>query len=211
MENFAVCNTYSAIIDQISRQGWAVCEGLLTDQDIKSLAEEAKALWSNGSFRPAGIGRGRSFRISPDIRGDYILWLDEDSLTPAQKRYCDEIERLRLELNRELFTSLSEFEAHLAVYPPGAFYKKHLDRFSDSQERVISCTLYLNSHWRESDGGALRIYLDQTHFDIQPKAGTFVAFRSDAIYHEVLAATKERFSLTGWLKRRSLQLHLAGA
>jgi SM-20-related protein len=193
---------FSEIIDQIAEEGWALSESFLTEQDVKTLAEEARVLWSGGNFKQAGIGRGSNFRIRPDVRGDYILWLDEDVLTPAQRNYFEEIERLRLELNRELFAGLREFEAHLAVYPPGTSYKKHLDQFVDSQERIISCTLYLNPDWHESDGGALRIYLDQYSIDICPKAGIFVAFRSDLIYHEVLPAAKERFSLTGWLKRR---------
>jgi SM-20-related protein len=142
------------------------------------------------------------------VRSDYVLWIDERNLTPARSEYFSRIERLRLGLNRELFAGLTEFEAHYASYPPGAFYKKHVDRFGDADERVISCTLYLNQSWRADEGGALRLYFNPedpgAFTDISPRAGVFVAFRSDTLYHEVLPASRERFSLTGWLKRRPL-------
>ena len=34
-------------------------------------------------------------------------------------------------LNRDLFLGLEDFESHFAMYPPGAFYLKHVDRFRD--------------------------------------------------------------------------------
>jgi SM-20-related protein len=35
--------------------------------------------------------------------------------------------------------------------------------------------------------------------DVLPVAGRLVCFRSDLLEHEVLPATRERLSLTGWL------------
>jgi SM-20-related protein len=35
--------------------------------------------------------------------------------------------------------------------------------------------------------------------DFLPLAGRLVCFRSDQIEHEVIAATRERRSLTGWM------------
>ena len=177
----------------------------LPDAEIKGLAEEAASLRESGKFRQAGVGQGSGFQVRSEIRGDQILWLDEERLTPLQQKYWDEIESLRLELNRNLFTGLTAFEAHFAIYPTGAFYQRHLDRFVASDERAISCTLYLNPNWREEDAGALRIYTDENGLeaftDVLPQAGAFVVFRSDAIFHEVLPAMRERLSLTGWLKR----------
>ena len=52
-------------------------------------------------------------------------------------------------------------------------------------------------------GGALRLYLaDQTELDVLPSAGTLVLFISAELPHEVLPATRERLSLTGWFRRR---------
>ncbi|MGH9767037.1 MAG: 2OG-Fe(II) oxygenase [Blastocatellia bacterium] len=198
---------FSNIIDALAALGWAVGQDFLPPNTIESLAEEARRLLLAGRFSRAGVGRGAERQIRAEVRSDQILWLDENDLTAAQSRYWSEIESLRAELNREFFLGLASFESHYAFYPPGAFYRKHVDRFSDSDERAISCSLYLNSGWKEEDGGQLRLYAGDRQVEIFPRAGTFVIFRSDNVPHEVTPAGKERFSLTGWFRRRGKEEH----
>ena len=129
------------------------------------------------------------------------------ALTPAQTRYWQRIQTLRIELNRVLLLGLDELEAHYALYPPGARYARHCDRFRDDDARVLSSVLYLNPDWREEDGGALRLYLGATSqnppLDIYPYAGTLVLFLSTEFEHEVLPAMRERLGIAGWLRRRA--------
>jgi len=198
---------HSNIVDALAAQGWAVTQGFLPANTIEALVEEARRLLLAGRFSRAGIGRGEERQIRADVRSDQIFWLDENELTPAQSRFWSEIESLRAELNRELFLGLISFESHYAFYPPGAFYRKHVDRFSDSDERAISCSLYLNSDWKEEDGGQLRLYVGDQQVEIFPQAGTLVIFRSDNLPHEVAPAGKDRFSLTGWFERRGKEEH----
>jgi SM-20-related protein len=153
------------------------------------------------------VGRGSERQIRADVRGDHILWLNGSALTPAQATYWNEIEALQAELNREFFLGLVSVEAHYAFYPPGAFYQKHVDRFSDSDERSISLSLYLNSDWKDEDGGQLVLYAGDHRIEILPQAGTFVIFRSDNIPHEVAPAERDRFSLTGWFRQRGKEGH----
>ncbi len=116
------------------------------------------------------------------------------------------LDALRVALNATLFLGLVSFEAHYAIYPPGAGYRRHRDRFFDDDARVLSCVLYLNADWTAEQGGALRIYgEDGIERDILPIAGTLVCFRSERFDHEVLPSTRERLSLTGWFKRRGTQ------
>jgi len=62
---------------------------------------------------------------------------------------------------------------------------------------------YLNDAWRAEHGGALRIELaDGREHDVLPQAGTLVVFMSADFPHEVLAASRERLSITGWYRRR---------
>ena len=193
------------LIDHLAKHGWAVTTDLLAPSTITALTQEAQTLWAGSAFKAAGVGRDTNFQVRADIRSDHILWLDEANLTAPQAAYCTAMETLRQELNAQLFVGVQSLEAHYAVYPPGAFYQKHLDRFSTADERILSCSLYLNPNWDEADGGALRLYEGERCIEIYPHAGTFVLFRSDAIVHEVLPATRERFSLTGWFKRRSIE------
>jgi SM-20-related protein len=212
------------VAEALADRGWAILTDLLPPEQVAALAGEAHALLARSELRPAGVGRGPGHAVRQDIRGDRILWLDEHALTPAQAPYWAAIEALRATLNRELYLGLTSFEAHYAVYPPGAHYQKHVDRFSDADERIVSCTFYLNPGWRAEHGGQLRLYLpaSQTagqtagdgkgqpeddgegHIDVLPAAGTCVLFRSDTFPHEVLPATQTRLSVTGWFRRRSL-------
>lgn len=190
----------------IAEQGWALVPGILPEEAIAALCAEARDLYAQERFRPAGVGRGEAQAVRAEIRRDQIYWLTEEERTPAQARYREAMEELRLALNRSLFLSLIGFEAHYAAYTPGGFYKRHVDRHQSADERVISSTLYLNPDWEEHDGGQLRLYADEANpLTILPRAGTFVLFRSDTVPHEVLPAIRLRFSLTGWFRRRSLQ------
>jgi SM-20-related protein len=191
------------IADSIARQGWTVSHDLFSDTLTQELREEVLQQHDSGRLRPAHIGSGQAQTLRGDIRGDSILWIDPLQPTAAQAEYLAVIDRLRLTLNRELFIGLIDFEAQYAVYEPGTHYDRHVDRFRDSDARMISVVLYLNEHWREEDGGALRLTLDDGDVDIFPGLGTAVVFRSDTIPHEVRLTHRDRYSLTGWYRRRS--------
>lgn len=197
---------FDNVIAPLVEHHWAVMEDFLPQDALAALAAEARQRWENSLFQEAGVGRGTTHALRADIRGDHVLWLDPQNPTPAQAAYCEAMETLRQNLNRELYLSLVRFEAHYAVYPPGAFYRKHRDRFTDNDERMLSSVLYLNSDWNDTQGGQLRLYdaNDETYTDILPRLGTFVLFRSETVLHEVLPATQNRYSLTAWFRRRSL-------
>lgn len=193
-----------AIAVELAESGWSVSTGLLPEDVLVELAAEGARQRMAGFFRPAGLGRGQARTLAPEVRSDETLWLDPQALTPAQKPYWEAMGRLRSELNRQLFLGLQELEAHLAVYPPGAFYRRHLNRFAGSDERAVSTVLYLNSSWREGDGGELRLHLDGGPVDVSPLIGTMVVFRSELIWHEVLPTLAPRLSIAGWYRRRAL-------
>ncbi len=195
---------FNKVITAIAEKDWCVDPSFITETESRPLIREASALSDAGAFRPAGIGRGMGAAMRPDIRGDKILWLDPESPTTAQSAFFLKLETLRIACNRELFTGLSALEAHYACYPPGAGYARHLDRFSDSDTRVISFVLYLNPNWESHWGGQLRMYLPEGHVDVQPVAGTLVLFRSETVYHEVLPSSAYRYTLTGWFRRRAM-------
>lgn len=193
------------IVEELAESGRSVQPGFLPPAEIRALREETAESWRAGAFRPAGVGAGADSGVRGEIRGDNILWL-ETPATAAQQVYLDELERLRLAINRTLYLGLLGFEGHLAVYPPGSFYRKHLDRFQTAGRRVVSCILYLNEDWKTDDGGELRLYAgpeeDAATQDVPPSGGNFVIFLSGSVLHEVLPATRERVSLTGWFLTR---------
>lgn len=193
------------LADALATHGWAVTPGFLSPEEASALL--ADGLARRAAFHRAGIGRAAGHQVQAAIRGDEVLWLDPESAAPAQQVYLDRMADLQQALNRSLFLGLFSFEAHFAVYAPGAFYKRHLDAFRDhGKERTLSCVLYLNECWTDADGGHLRLYLDgsapEPFVDVQPEAGTLVTFLSDTFEHEVLPATRERASVTGWFSVR---------
>jgi SM-20-related protein len=185
------------ITELLSSQGWAVIEGFLSATAVAKLAQEARRL----ELRKAGVGKPRI--INNDIRGDHILWLDSAQASKSQQTYLDLTEQLRLSLNRDMKLGLFEFESHIAHYPVGAFYRKHLDSFQQDNRRIISSVLYLNQRWRAEHGGQLRLHMNsQDYIDIVPQGGTLVLFYSDQFWHEVLPAKRDRLSIAGWFKSR---------
>ncbi len=194
------------IVQALATLGLAIIDDFLPPARVAELAGEARELWARGGFQDAGIGQGANSQLNATIRTDRTRWLNPAATTPAQCHYLATLEALRLAINRTLFLGLFEFEGHLAVYPPGAYYRKHLDQFRDQDQRLVSVILYLNNDWQEEDGGQLRLYTDPTETGRQeqvlPIAGRLVCFLSDRFVHEVLPARRERISITGWFRKR---------
>lgn len=190
------------IIDDLAARGWSRLDNVLPATLTHELAEECRKRARAGALNPAGVGRGQGLAVREGIRGDSIQWLEQGQSAPSDG-YLQAMDELRSALNQAFYLGLEDFECHFACYPPGAFYQKHLDRFRDDDRRTVSAVYYLNEAWQTEQGGALRLYLaDDTELDVLPSAGTLVLFISAELPHEVLPATRERLSLTGWFRRR---------
>ena len=187
----------------IEERGWAVDHTFLPEQAIAALRAEACRRAAAGEFHAAGVGRGAARVERPDIRGDRILWLDEHARCAAEAPLWQALAALQAALNRALFLGLESFEGHYALYPPGAFYRRHRDRFRDDDARVISCALYLNEDWSADDGGVLRMHLPEGPHDIVPAGGTLACFVAERFEHEVLPSARERLAVSGWFRRRA--------
>ena len=196
-----------SIADELAVHGYAVTPHFLNPAEVDALIADLHQLQQSGEMRSAGIGKNAE--VTQSVRGDFIYWLDDATATPAQQHYLQRLEQLRQAVNRTLYLGLFDYEGHFASYPPGAIYRKHLDQFQQESLRTLTAILYLNRDWQTADGGQLRIYLEgedeSVYRDIQPTAGTLVTFLSARYWHEVLPATRERLSITGWFRTRPAQ------
>jgi SM-20-related protein len=193
---------FEAVAAGIAERRWCAIPSFLDAGSWQALAAHARSLARAGELRPAGVGQGADFALRPDVRGDWIRWLDVVAAGPELAAYLARMEELRVALNRDAYLGLLELEAHLALYPPGAGYARHSDRFARDPRRALSSVLYLNEAWERGDGGTLRLHLGaRDHADIEPQGGTLVLFASD-LEHEVLPARRERLSVAGWFKVR---------
>jgi len=190
------------IVDDLAAQGWSQQNIFLPEALTLELAAECHKRAAEGELAPAAVGRGPSQEIREGIRGDHIQWLEPGEVV-ACDTYLELMDSLRVAMNRGLFLGLEDFESHFAMYPPGAFYLKHVDRFRDDDRRMVSAVIYLNNAWLPEHGGQLRMYLKgDVEYDVVPIGGCLVVFLSGEIPHEVLPATRERLSLPGWFRRR---------
>lgn len=200
-------NDWLSWIDQLAEQDFVIIDEAITPAFFQTLRKPFEwRLHEEDAFHRAGIGAGNEYHQNTRRRGDWVYWLEEDR-DVAFAPFFEWMKTWREQLNRHCFLSLSDAEFHLAYYPPGSFYERHLDQFQGRDNRLISVVLYLNESWQPRGGGQLRLYLnDGTTKDIAPVSRRLVLFRSDTLEHEVLPTVSGRYSLTGWLLRKPAEL-----
>jgi len=195
---------FDPIIDGILAEGYGLADNFLSPDEVQRLANRLHERREQGQFRAAGIGN-QNTTVEKQMRGDEILWLDEADAVPEELAFLNRISEFVHYVNRACYLGLRDYEFHYALYPAGAVYKRHLDQFRTDSRRRLSVICYLNPDWQESDGGQLALYLpsengpEQT-VTLAPLGGRLVCFESGKLEHEVLPATRERLSVTGWLK-----------
>lgn len=89
-------------------------------------------------------------------------------------QFLEKIKQFIHYLNTTCYTQINQFEFHYAYYEAGSFYKRHLDQFKSHRGRKYSLVVYLNEKWQDSDGGNLRLYLDELEADVLPVGGRAV-------------------------------------
>lgn len=200
---------FARIMTELTENGFSVCDGFVSANQLSEMVTCARKLWNQHEFRRAQVGQGATLGFRPEIRSDYVMWVDTEHPKKALLPYFLDLETLRRQINRHFYLGLFELEAHFALYPPGAFYDIHYDRFIGSTERVVTCILYLNDDWLPEHGGALKVHegIEPSSLtlpmEVQPLGGRLVCFFSELFPHEVLPAQRERLSLTGWFRIRS--------
>lgn len=153
-----------------------------------------------------------ALRVRREIRA-----AEEVDGAEAWVRDCDaRIEALRPALERHFGVALASAEAAgLLRYATGGFYRPHRDRSTGTpgtRDRAVSVVIFVNGREGGSryEGGALRIYgrlgegpLAGVGLDMEPDAGTLVAFRSEWL-HEVTPVTSgQRFTIVTWFPAAS--------
>ncbi|MEQ8628480.1 2OG-Fe(II) oxygenase [Ekhidna sp.] len=185
-------------VDQLSLNDFVVIDDFLSEDLFKRVSAFLLHKLVEDEFDLAGIGSSSKNLKDTSIRGDFTYWLDKDRDEDLSLAF-EIIEETKDVLNRFCFLSLSGYEFHLAYYPEGTYYKKHLDQFQERSNRMISMIIYLNEGWKKGDGGELKIFKEDGEQIVDPVAGRCVMFKSADVPHEVMQTNVGRYSLTGWL------------
>lgn len=195
-------SSIDVIADAIVNRGYIVLPDILPVSLVDALFIDYQSI-NRESFTQAGVGREQDYQLNQFVRTDEICWVDPSS--PAVCEYLSWIELLRLGLNKRLFMGLFDYECQYAYYPEGAFYRKHVDAFKGSSNRILSTVVYLNPNWAVTDGGELQLFneRDEMFECILPLYGTMVIFLSEKFPHQVSRSNRPRRSITGWYRINS--------
>ena len=183
------------LIDSFYESGLAVVDDFISPEEVAMLLEEIKK--RQDSFKKAGIGNKQNYQVRSEIRGDLIEWLDREKEILFREIYFDKLGSLSEALNRNFFLGISQSEHHIAFYPAETHYEKHVDTFKNTDARVVSTVLYLNTGWQAKDGGELCLYpVNGPVQKIEPIAGRLALFES-TLQHEVYNAMPPGTALPG--------------
>jgi SM-20-related protein len=191
---------FNRIAKDLENQGYSICP-LALPEDLANALYCHQQVMDEEKYISAGIGRGDAYLRNEFVRTDEICWITGASA--AGRLWLGWTGKLQSFLNRRLFLGLFSFESHFAHYAPGDFYKKHYDAFRGEANRVLTIVVYLNPGWLNSDCGELVIYRDDEDREgirVLPLMGTVVVFLSEEFPHEVLPATRDRYSIAGWFR-----------
>lgn len=191
---------YARIASDIYEKGFSLIPKALPESLITLLTLSQSQL-SQRDFYEAGIGRQSDHQTVSAIRNDEVCWIDGS--TGGGKAWLNWTNGLREYLNRHLFMGLFSFESHFSHYAPGHFSKRHYDAFKGRSNRVLSVVTYLNDDWQADDGGELVLYTgdsDDRGLRVLPEKGTLAVFLSEQFPHEVLPASRDRYSIAGWYR-----------
>jgi SM-20-related protein len=191
-------------IDHFEQHGWAEIKGFINETDSAGIRSEIVEIQNSHGFRQASIGKQDLKTVDTSQRGDFISWIDGQQAPLHTRMYLDKISAVIEQLNYNFYLGIRDYECHYAHYPPGTFYKRHVDRHKNGSPRRVSSVLYLNSNWQPCDGGELVIYNTGGAVSrIEPMEGTLVIFLSE-LEHEVLLTSRDRMSITGWMLNETI-------
>jgi SM-20-related protein len=197
---------FEQLIEGVVSSGYAVCDDFLDPTEVKNLLEVFFNRYQAGKFKEASIGKQNEVHKATLVRGDEILWLENDSTNTSERILLDKNQAFIDYLNQTCYLGIVDAEIHFAKYDIGKFYRRHRDTFQAQKGRILSVIYYLNQNWIPADGGNLIIYIQENEIEkaitIAPLAGRLVCFESEKLDHEVSEAFAERFSITGWLLNR---------
>jgi SM-20-related protein len=179
--------------------GFSVSPGLLPFRLVTTLIAEQRRREKAGELSNAGTGRGGAPQDASQ-RHVQSSWLNGTS--DAEHQFMAFAERLRLAINQRLMLGLFDFEAQFLLYPPGGFYRRHVDALHGDRGRVVSLVAYLNPDWLATEGGALAVWPAGGEGEpialVAPLAGTVVLMLSEDIPHEARVASRQRRAIAGW-------------
>ena len=128
---------YIGWLDRLAEDDFVVIDDFITPDLYAQIFRFFQQRLDEDDLAKAGIGALGDHMIDKKIRGDYVYWLDEQRDSELEVFYR-QLHELIEQIKRLCFLGISDVECHLAYYPTGTFYKKHVDQFKERSNRIIS-------------------------------------------------------------------------
>lgn len=191
---------FDTLIDSYLEKKVGIDNNFLSKRLSEGLQQNILQLQKEELLAAAGIGNDSINDATQKIRSDKIYWLDKSHKNSFEQEFLQLAEEFISHLNSTCYTGINGYEFHYAIYEKGSSYGRHRDQFKNNNNRKYSLISYLNEDWSEEEGGQLWLYQDKVIQRILPHARTAVFFKSDEMEHEVTQASRQRMSISGWLK-----------
>jgi SM-20-related protein len=161
-----------SIVAGLAADGLGIVGDFMPPHAIAALRDEALRRDTAGELLPAGVGRASARIVRADIRGDRILWLDDDDRAGG-RAFRATLDALRIAVNRELCRALAVRATTRCIRgcvprtAPGPLSRR---RSARRFVRAVS-----ERRWRAEHGGRC-VHLDGGPRDVLPEGGRWSRF-----------------------------------
>jgi SM-20-related protein len=192
------------LLNAFEQNGFYEWNNFLDEESALAVRSELLNTEREHGFKQAAIGRQEAAQVNSSQRSDYIHWISPHTALPETALVFAKLQEIIQALNRNFYLGIRDLECHYTHYPPGSFYKRHVDQHRSGSSRIVSFVLYLNADWQHEHGGELIIYEGSKQATvIRPQLGTLAIFLSEK-EHEVLVTSRDRMSITGWMLQETI-------
>ena len=201
--------------DAINECGWCVVDDFMDERSARELYERVKAFGasSQSHFQQHVFQFGQQRFSKPGI---YEMDLHDASARKHAPVLRDVFRILGPELAKAAAEALPALGLASDDQPAiklqmnrGGAFPMHYDNPGPPNLRGITCVVYLNPEWEESEGGQIELlpFLGR-RVVVAPTMNRAVFFRSDRILHSVApwqgAADRPRFCFSVWINAREM-------
>eukprot|EP01082_Thalassiosira_pseudonana_P014329 g12938.t1 g12938 contig7:501727-502722(-) len=205
------------LIIQLHQNHFAVIDDFLPRAFADRLLRVSDRLYSDELLRQHYFQFGGALLKKPNVyeldlsdpdrmeEVDIGLWKQViDHVGPQFVRQMDEMDRKHQQLNHSQASPLNldtnmPPAIKLQVNAGGGSFPWHYDNPGPTNQRSLTCVIYLNPSWNEGDGGEIVLcpFLSKP-ITVPPMHGRAVLFYSDRILHRVMPSNVRRVCFTMW-------------
>jgi SM-20-related protein len=112
MDDLELNLLYEKVIDDLMEQKYSVVDDFFSKEEVLGLRTALLKKYDEDRFKKSAIGNQANEKIIDAIRGDFILWLNEEHAEGAETQFFAKLNDFQDYLNRTCFMGINEKEFH---------------------------------------------------------------------------------------------------